>query len=87
MSNAGCLYTEIFIYGVLLVLVSAVCESLPQSAGAELNLSSDGIQTYAQFTCEIGYTMVGNGTVYCRSDGSWTMQPPTCGIYLPARKF
>ncbi|KAL4230224.1 Sushi [Mactra antiquata] len=54
------------------------CDSLSISEGLSLNTSTDGQLTIAMFTCKIGYTMIGNNILTCRSDGSWNYNIPTC---------
>ena len=44
-------------------------------------VSSDLMETV--FTCDVGYTMVGESVSYCLTDGSgWNSSTPSCGNYM-----
>jgi len=55
-----------------------VCESLTSPGGGEVTMTTDGVDTRAEFTCSPGYTMSGEAVLTCRSDGTWDLAPPTC---------
>ncbi|KAH3840887.1 hypothetical protein DPMN_114345 [Dreissena polymorpha] len=44
-------------------------------------LSTNGSTTSAIFQCGANYTMVGQSSSQCRSDGTWSNTPPTCGMW------
>ena len=44
-----------------------------------MQLLSDGIETTAIFSCNLGYSMEGYARSVCRADGSWDISAPTCG--------
>ncbi|WAQ98147.1 SVEP1-like protein [Mya arenaria] len=60
------------------------CATL-QATNAFTNASTDGLTTVMEFTCDVGYTLVGSSSTQCRSDGLWTNDPPSCvscpGLY------
>ncbi|XP_052791561.1 sushi, von Willebrand factor type A, EGF and pentraxin domain-containing protein 1-like [Mya arenaria] len=62
------------------------CATL-QATNAFTNASTDGLTTVMEFTCDVGYTLVGSSSTQCRSDGLWTNDPPSCvscpGLYAP----
>ena len=36
------------------------------------------IDSYAIYTCESGYTLVGREKRYCQADGTWSGREPEC---------
>ena len=38
----------------------------------------DQVGSVAQFSCENGFTLVGNPLLTCMTDGEWDNNPPTC---------
>ena len=56
-----------------------LCETLQNVAGATTELITDGRATGVTYSCDTGYTLVGEPDITCRSDGTWNVQPPSCG--------
>ncbi|XP_053399292.1 CUB and sushi domain-containing protein 3-like [Mercenaria mercenaria] len=59
------------------------CESLSTSSGSSLELSTDGVNTIATYSCDSGHVMNGERVLTCRSDGSWNHEPPMCSVCDP----
>ncbi|XP_052791545.1 CUB and sushi domain-containing protein 3-like [Mya arenaria] len=55
-----------------------VCNVLSSPGGGQVTLVTDGTDTRAEITCDTGYTMSGESTLVCRSDGTWHLSVPTC---------
>ena len=48
--------------------------------GGNVEMITDGQQTFANITCPSGYTVSGNSELTCRSDGTWDVAVPSCSI-------
>lgn len=59
--------------------ISEICDTLSNPVGGSVTITTDGLETKAQFSCTIGYTMTGSPNLTCRSDGTWDQQAPSCG--------
>ena len=54
------------------------------------NVSTPGGIGYGQvgeYTCNVGYFLVGHKKRQCLDTGSWSGSPPTCQIYGKAKSF
>ncbi|XP_019636981.1 PREDICTED: P-selectin-like [Branchiostoma belcheri] len=58
---------------------AAVCPMIRPPANVRYNGSAQVLS----FFCEEGYTLVGASLLTCRSDGTWTGNPPTCRAKCP----
>ncbi|WAQ97856.1 CSMD3-like protein [Mya arenaria] len=56
----------------------SVCATLNYPTGGSVSMSTDGINTQADYTCNSGYTLNGAATIACRSDGTWNFAAPMC---------
>ena len=59
------------------------CKQLahPNNGMVDCSLGDDGVPSYedtCSFTCGAGYELTGSNTRRCQSDGSWTVNNPTC---------
>ena len=64
---------------LVMLLSSVTCQTLSTPTGGSISLITDGYQTHALVTCEVGYTLSGVRNMTCRSDGSWDFTNPACG--------
>ena len=60
------------------------CQELPEfdNGNVTCSLGDDGIYSYEDtctVTCNSGYTLTGNDTKMCLSDGSWSGMDAVCG--------
>ena len=56
------------------------CVLPPVPYHASMNVSSDGLEI--SYTCNVGYTLNGNRTLTCLSDGSgWHADAPLCCMF------
>ena len=56
----------------------ALCPALSNPTNGEVmwdSLAPGGVTTY---TCDPGFSLVGEPTRICGSDGTWSGMPPTC---------
>ena len=57
-----------------------VCEAPTIPDGGNFTISEDGLSV--SFACGEGYTMVGEQTISCGTDGSgWVLEYPNCSEY------
>jgi competence protein ComGC len=50
---------------------------------ASANGSRDGNGTSSQFTCNVGYNLIGSSVTECLDDGTgWSADPPSCGMLV-----
>ena len=64
-----------------LCICLATCDPIVIPSGASMNLSSDGTNTLAIFTCNVGASLLGEPVLTCLEDGTWDLSPPTCGKF------
>ncbi|XP_052791742.1 sushi, von Willebrand factor type A, EGF and pentraxin domain-containing protein 1-like [Mya arenaria] len=58
--------------------VCAQCVQLIDLTDGYFTLSTDGLQTYADYFCDVGYTISGAVVSYCQENGQWSSVAPTC---------
>ncbi|WAQ98671.1 SVEP1-like protein [Mya arenaria] len=56
----------------------AQCAQVLDLTDGYFTLSTDGLQTYADYFCDVGYTISGAVVSYCQQDGQWSSVAPTC---------
>ncbi|XP_060586065.1 P-selectin-like [Ruditapes philippinarum] len=56
------------------------CPSLIEPGNGSVSLSTNGTLTVANYSCIVGYTMNGDTTSDCQTDGSWSSLAPTCSL-------
>ncbi|XP_045206696.2 CUB and sushi domain-containing protein 1-like [Mercenaria mercenaria] len=56
------------------------CDALSNPTGGTVSLTTSGTVTVADITCQTGYTINGASTLTCRTDGTWDISVPTCGV-------
>ena len=56
------------------------CDALSNPANGNVNTNGTGFDIYdtATYFCDNGYDLIGDDTITCQSDGSWSGSPPTC---------
>ena len=60
------------------LVIGRECEVLSNPANGQVTI----IDSYATYTCDSGYELIGNDTRTCE-DGVWTGEEPTCiGIHI-----
>lgn len=60
----------------------AVCGALNAPSIGTVDMISDGMVTIVKVTCPTGFSLIGQSTLTCRTDGSWDYSIPTCGMLL-----
>ena len=67
-------HTYLFIIGIV------QCDALfdPDNGNVSTNGTGFGIGDIATYFCDDGYDLIGNDTITCQSNGSWSGSPPTC---------
>ncbi|XP_060573346.1 P-selectin-like [Ruditapes philippinarum] len=56
------------------------CDVLSNPSGGSLSITTSGSITTAEITCDIGYTINGGSALTCRTDGTWDLSVPSCGV-------
>ena len=79
------------------ICISVICTALAQLDSGSFEMLSDGVNTYARYSCVAGYYLVGEGKRTCSGDGTWTFEDPRCGkmillsinmyLLISAKKF
>ncbi|KAH3843096.1 hypothetical protein DPMN_116603, partial [Dreissena polymorpha] len=54
------------------------CENLPPPTSGNVRVVTDGTQTSAVYSCDVGATLVGEATPTCLGNGTWTNTKPSC---------
>lgn len=80
-------FKHYFVYQIKLGIMhlksfSAICATVSSPPGGTVSLQSDGAETMAYYTCNLGYSMEGKSLLKCRSDGSWDVTSPSCSSYI-----
>ncbi|XP_052281318.1 sushi, von Willebrand factor type A, EGF and pentraxin domain-containing protein 1-like [Dreissena polymorpha] len=56
----------------------STCKTLSTTSGGSVTLSTNGLETRASFSCDLGYTLSGDVAITCRGDGTWDFSQPQC---------
>lgn len=62
-------------------LFSVVCDGLESVDSGTFNMFTNGIATYADYSCDAGYYLSGETQRQCDSDGVWSGSKPACSMY------
>ena len=54
------------------------CDTLEDPEFGSVSIHETMIGSTADYSCEIGYELIGSATVTCQSDGTWSDSPPIC---------
>lgn len=67
---------------MLIELLNAVvdCGGLSTPVNGSMSLNSTTYGSTANFTCDRGYNITGEGTLTCQVDGTWSDSEPTCTL-------
>ena len=55
-----------------------MCDTLLDPANGGVVIAGRGVGDIAEYFCDYGYELIGNGTATCQSNGNWSGLPPTC---------
>ena len=55
-----------------------MCPTLNDPANGNVNLSGDTLRQTAEYTCNTGFSLVGDSILTCGPDGQWSGNPPVC---------
>lgn len=59
------------------ILVS--CGTVPEVKNGSFSIATNGSTSTAEFNCETGYSITGDTTIQCDSNGLWESTFPECG--------
>ncbi len=78
------LFRLIIVYTISFAFISAVitCPVLTDSTHRLVSVTNNNFGSNATYACDTGYTLNGDTTRTCGSDGVWSGSEPTC-----TRKF
>jgi len=62
--------------------ISETCSTLSTLPSGNITLSTRAGTTVATFSCHVGYSLKGPGSVLCLEDGTWSDSLPSCGETL-----
>ena len=64
------------------------CGNLMDPANGAVSLTTTTYNSVATYSCNDGYTLVGDTSRTCLDDGSWSGTAPTCtGMYVKVTTF
>ncbi|KAH3840531.1 hypothetical protein DPMN_113981 [Dreissena polymorpha] len=61
------------------IFSSVECNTLDSVSGGQAQQWTDGTSTFANFTCDPGFSLTGEASIKCRSSGTWNFANPKCG--------
>ena len=64
-----------------LFLSTVKCDDIPRLRNGSIEEFNFGNSPQAIFKCDIGFTLVGDQTLTCATDGSWNTSFPFCGNF------
>ena len=59
-------------------LILGLCQRLNNPRNGAVTLSKSFEGSYANYSCDSGYELLGSPAVVCRSNGLWYPAPPIC---------
>ena len=73
------------LHDVFLILTAVDCGNLTDPANGQVNhTAGTSLGQTATYSCDTGYSLVGNSTRTCQAEGNWSGSAPTCqGMLLP----
>ena len=63
------------------------CPSLNDPDNGEIAVSSNGSISIATLSCKSGYSVIGEVTVTCTTDGQWSHTVPSCCKMINSSPF
>lgn len=60
-------------------LYAVTCENLTSPSNGSIEVSSDGVYTFATVSCDVGFTSSGQASLTCQADGIFDSDVPSCG--------
>ena len=64
---------------VIINLLSLLgCETPSQPSNSHVAFTNTTINSTAEYSCTVGYQLIGNSTRVCQSDGKWSGSVPFC---------
>ena len=69
----------IFRYSCLAILgASGDCGTLNNPSNGQVEVQGSGTGSFADYTCNTGFRIVGIAHRFCTGNGTWTGSSPTC---------
>lgn len=67
-----------------IILSAAFCGFPGTSLNSRVEFSSDSLTTgtFAAYSCDDGYLLLGSKSRYCLDEGKWSGSLPVCGKYI-----
>ena len=56
------------------------CGSVPPVSDGSVAMETDGVTSTVEFTCDSGYSIKGETSIQCDSNGVWLSAFPECGM-------
>ena len=53
------------------------CRTLSPPANGQVTQTGTEFESTAEYSCDAGFRLIGNDTIVCQADGTWS-DPPTC---------
>ena len=71
------------LHDIFLILIVVDCSSLTDPANGSFTHTSGTFGQTATYSCNTGYTLVGDSTRTCQTTGNWSGSAPSCeGVLL-----
>lgn len=67
-----------------LIIFTVQCASFTEPDSGSVTIATNGVQTVATYSCEDGYTLIGQSESVCQSDGQLSEEGQVCGTPLYA---
>ena len=65
-------------------LILVHCSSLPNPVNGRVTMEGTVLGSTANYSCDPGYSLLGNATILCQDDGAWSGSAVCQGMFKPS---
>ena len=67
-----------FGHGILIIIIAVDCGSLDSPANGSISLSATTFLSLAEYSCDLGYILIGEESRQCQANRTWSGEDPIC---------
>ncbi len=73
-----CLFTVVCLFVCLLLFVVVLCPDLVSPPNGVVMMTNRSVGSVAEYSCDVGFQLIGMEQRTCLQNGTWTDIDPTC---------